>query len=160
MPRKRLNNVDTCKFPQIHVEYGLDDKMKSNIPLRQSFLTSDFPRLVFRHGCLNFKIFPGRGWWYWFCFMHRTACSTLYSLIADPVVHHATGSCNTRKSYRVVNCDTCHKSLAENFQTIFIADWQKQFPKTKQAKIFIVQWGHPHKMFRFPSPDRPVFLKK
>ena len=20
--------------------------------------------------------------------------------------------------------------------------------------------GHPHKMFRFPSPDRPIFLEK
>lgn len=61
-PRCMLNKFTPSVFVNCLKMNGFDHKIKSNIPLRQSFLTSDFPRLVFRHGCLNFKIFPGWGW--------------------------------------------------------------------------------------------------
>ena len=35
----------------------------------------------------------------------------------------------------------------------------KQY-RSARVKFFLACLGHPHKMFRFPSPDRPIFFGK
>ena len=33
-------------------------------------------------------------------------------------------------------------------------------PMKHEARVFKITSGHPHKMFRFPSPERPIFFGK